>query len=93
MSSPILEDLLETVEDIVIAVASKEVDPADIAKALAAALKLVAHIPLKRSPEGLRKAARRHSSRAVRLRRRGHDKAADRHERKAKELLEKAEEG
>ena len=93
MSSPILEDLLETVEDIVVAVASKEVDPADIAVALAGALKLVTHIPLSRSPEGLRKAARRHSSKAVRLLRRGHDKAAERHERKAKELRDKADEG
>ena len=91
--SEVLADLLETVEDIVVAVASKEVDPADIADALVVALRAISQIPLQRSPEGLRKAARRHSSKAVRLRRRGHDKAAERHERKAKELLEKAEEG
>lgn len=87
-----IEDLAETVAEVVAAFAEGGVDVAEAVKLASKAVMLLAEIPLQRPKAALLKAAGNQERRAVRLRSRGHDKAADRHEKRAKALREKASE-
>lgn len=91
MSQEVFQELAETVAEVGRALADGHVDIPEAVKLAAKAIKLLSGIPLQRPRAALLKAAKHQEGRAARLARKGHDKAAARHEKRAKALRAKAE--